>query len=101
MCIEVPIGSDPDILPLGIQLIVQERFATAASSTFRVDVSADNTLDDPLWLTGTLDSLLAEPGYIPTLTWFVDLESSGAPVEAQIGDLVFFKDTGNLYRIGA
>lgn len=95
MCIEFPIGTDPDVIPEAMQLVAVESFSRA---TIRKVLTAEHTLENPLWLSGDLDAVAAQPGVIKTLLWEVANESLGIPTEAAIGDYIFYVIPGKFTR---
>jgi hypothetical protein len=96
-CIEFPIGNDPDVVPAEMQLIAKENFAGGVE--LRKVLTAEHTLDNPLWLTDDLESVAAQPGVIQRFTWWIDLEASGVPATAQVGDAIVYIDTRKMFVI--
>jgi hypothetical protein len=97
MCIEFPIGDDPDIIPTEMQMLARESFS--GNTVIRTKLTAEHTLDNPLWLSGSLDAVVAQAGVIQRLTYWVDLEASGVPAGAQVGDAIVFLDTRKMFVI--
>jgi len=95
MCIEFPIGTDPDVIPAEMQLLATESFTGV---TLRKVLTADHTLDNPLWLTDDLTSVAAQPGVVKATIWEVATESLGIPDEAAIGDYIFYLYPGKITR---
>jgi hypothetical protein len=96
MCVKFPIGNDPDVVPSGMQLLAREPFSGV---TIRKNLTAEHTLENPLWLTDDLESVLEQPGVVQRLTYWVDLEASGVPAGAQVGDAIVYLDTRKMFVI--
>ena len=92
-CIEFPISTDPDVTPAEMQIHAKETFTNGV--LIRKVLTAEHTLDNPLWLTDDLESVAEQVGVIQRLTYWVDavlnvpLENQ-IPVGAQAGDAVIF-----------
>jgi hypothetical protein len=95
MCIEFPIGTDPDVIPAEMQLVAVESFSRA---TIRKVLTAEHTLDNPLWLSGDLDAVAAQPGVIKATIWEVANENLGIPTEAAVGDYIFYVIPGKFTK---
>jgi hypothetical protein len=96
-CIEFPTTDDPDIQPSDLQLVV---FESWSKITYRRELLAVNTLNNPLWLTGDLTSIEQQPGIIRSSVYTVTAAPYIQPAEAVIGDLVVFKKSnGDLVEV--
>jgi hypothetical protein len=103
MCIEFPIGTDPDVVPAEMQMIATENLKGAdgnpASNTIiRKVLTTEYTLDNPYSLTSDLTSVAAQAGVIRATIWEVANENLGIPVEAAIGDYIFYVIPGKITR---
>ncbi|NQX36239.1 hypothetical protein [Herbiconiux sp. VKM Ac-2851] len=98
-CIEVPRGDDPDVVPNPIQIIADEVFSDGGGAVSRFVVSAEHTLNAPLWISGNLNSVSDQPGVVAQIVWYVPLEESGPPALAQVDDVVWYIDTGHITQI--
>jgi hypothetical protein len=92
-CFEFPITSDADIQPSDLQLVI-----ASPSGPQRRYLTASNTLDNPLWITGDLTSIAAQPGVIRTTTWEVYAAPGNIPPEAAIGDWILYLPSGSLRK---
>lgn len=88
-CVEFPVTNDPDIRPTDLQLVVKEW-----GGTYRRDLTADHTLENPLWLTGDLISIAAQPGVIRSTVWEVHAAPGNIPADAAVGDWIAYLPSG-------
>jgi hypothetical protein len=99
MCIEFPIGTDPDVIPAQMQVNATEALkgvdgTTASNATVRAILTTEHTLDNPYWLTSDLTAVKAQTGVVQVPLWKVDNQSQGIPTDAAIGDVIWYLDTG-------
>jgi hypothetical protein len=104
MCIEFPIGTDPDVVPAEMQMIATENLKGAdgnpASNTIiRKVLTTEYTLDNPFSLTSDLTSVAAQAGVVYAGTYFLDNEDTPIPSTARDGEMVLYLDTYTLFRI--
>jgi hypothetical protein len=95
MCVKFPIGNDPDVIPEAMQIVAKEDFS---ASTIYNTLTAEHTLDNPLWITDDLTTVKGQAGVIQTLLWEVANENLGIPTEASIGDYIFYVIPGKFTR---
>lgn len=95
--VEVPLSDDPDISPRPITLLARESWA--GGTTLRALVGAEHTFDNPLWLSGTLAAVEDQPGVVSALMWEVDSDIPQTPLEAEVGDYVFYVRQGTFTKI--
>lgn len=103
MCIEFPIGTDPDVVPTEMQVNATEALkgvdGTAASNaTIRTVLTTEHTLDNPYWLTSDLTAVKAQTGVIEKKIWEVANENLGIPTDAAIGDYIFYVIPGKFTK---
>jgi hypothetical protein len=99
MCVEFPIGTDPDVIPAAMKIQCAESFS---GQTIYNTLTEAHTLDNPLWITDDLTTVKGQAGVIQTLLWEVANENLGIPTEASIGDYIFYVIPGKFTRkIGA
>jgi hypothetical protein len=90
-CVKFPTTDDPDIQPSDLQLIVTESWS---SISYRRELRQNNTLENPLWLTGDTTSIEKTPSVMLTRTWGVEAAPGNIPPEAAIGDLIAYSPSG-------
>lgn len=86
-CIEVPLGNDPDVDPAAIQLLARESWS---GTLLRKTVTAQHTLEDPLWLSGDLQAVAAQPGVVGRVMWEISEPYVVPPPDAAVGDWLFY-----------
>jgi hypothetical protein len=104
MCIEFPISTDPDVVPAEMQLIAKEALlgangGTASSESVIKYLTAEHTLDNPLWLSGDLESVASQPGVVSAFAHFLDNSDTPIPTTAKAGDVVVYLDTNFYYQL--
>lgn len=87
-CVEFPVTDDPDIQPQDLQLIITESWGGKTRRT----LSATDTLDSPLWLTGDLTSLTPVTGFVFGPVWWVSEPYPATPPGARVGDTLIYVD---------
>jgi hypothetical protein len=100
MCVEFPIGTDPDVVPTAMQIVAQELFsgASAPSATIYATLTEEHTLDNPLWLTDDLTTVRGQAGVIEKKIWEVANENLGIPTAADVGDYIFYVIPGKFTK---
>jgi hypothetical protein len=105
MCIEFPIGNDPDVIPTEMQVIASENLtianttATLSNAIIRTTLTTENTLDNPFWLTGDLVSVAEQTGVIYAGTYFLANANTPIPATARAGEMVLYLDTFELFEL--
>lgn len=95
-CIEVPLNYDPEVQPIRTQLVATEDWS---GQTHYRTVTAEHTLDNPLWLSGNLASVARQPGVLMPTGWKVEFRADGPPPEAAVGEFVWYLDAGLITQI--
>jgi hypothetical protein len=96
-CVEFPTTDDPNVQPADLQLVVTESWS---STSYRYELLAVNTLENPMWITGDLTSIEPQPGVIRTNTYTIMAPPYVQPPEAVVGDwVVFKKGDGDLVEV--
>jgi hypothetical protein len=93
MCVEFPIGTDPDVVPAEMQMIATENLKGAdgnpASNTIiRKVLTTEYTLDNPYSLTSDLTSVAAQAGVLRASIFWLETEETPIPLEATTGDVI-------------
>lgn len=95
-CVEFPLSNDPDIVPSQVELVAVESWS--GQRLHRLLTSA-HTLENPLWLSGDLASVVSQPGVIAISVWKQDTRDDGIPTEGRVRDWVLYRDTGLITEI--
>jgi hypothetical protein len=90
-CVEFLTTDDPNIQPSNLQLVIEESWS---GITYYRELLAENTLDNPLWLTGDLMSIEQQPGVVLSRIWEVEAAPGNIPPEAAIGDWIAYSPSG-------
>ena len=96
MCVEFPIGTDPDVVPTEMQIVARETFVGGQS--IYSTLTEEHTLDNPLWLTDDLTTVRGQAGVIEKKLWEVANENLGIPTQAAVGDHIFYVIPGKFTR---
>jgi len=96
LCIEFPIGNDPDVVPAEMQIVCAEDFS---GSTIYATLTSDHTLDNPLWLTDDLTTVRGQAGVFSAFAHFLDTADTPIPSFAKVGDVVVYLDSDTYFQI--